>query len=148
MISSHAQKVQFHYLSAVPALTNRTNLKKFLADRLFGQEGLKVNHLNYIFCADAYLLEINKSYLAHDTYTDIITFGLSAVGEPVLADIYISVERVRENAVLFKNSFTRELHRVIFHGALHLCGYKDKTAGQAQQMRSMEQLYLDLYFSR
>ena len=82
----------------------------------------------------------------HNTLTDIITFELSAPGDPVVSDIYISVERVKENALIFRTPFYRELHRVIFHGALHLCGYKDKTTQQTQVMRQMEEDALRKYF--
>jgi rRNA maturation RNase YbeY len=123
----------------------RTELKNFLLS-LFKKEGKKVEAINYIFCTDEYLLELNITHLNHNTYTDIITFELSPQDQPVLSDIYISVERVKENAQLFKTTFQRELHRVVFHGALHLCGYKDKYKEQAQLMRTMEEHYLDAYF--
>jgi rRNA maturation RNase YbeY len=110
------------------------------------KERKKVDALNYIFCTDDYLLEINKKYLNHDNYTDIITFELSSKDQPLLSDIYISSERVRDNASMFKTSFSRELHRVIFHGALHLCGYDDKKREQALLMREMENVYLSQYF--
>ncbi len=83
--------------------------------------------LQYIFCSDAYLLDINREYLQHDFFTDIITFDLSEKGQPINAEIYISVERVRDNAANYNSSFRKEIHRVIFHGVLHLCGYKDKS---------------------
>lgn len=107
---------------------------------------MSIEAINYIFCDDAYLLKINQQYLYHDTYTDIITFQLSPKGQALLSDIYISVERVRENASLFNTSIKRELHRVIFHGALHLCGYKDKTKADALKMRMAEEKALNLYF--
>jgi rRNA maturation RNase YbeY len=89
---------------------------------------------------------LNKTHLNHDTYTDIITFELSPKNEALIADIYISVERVKENAQSFTTSFQKELHRVIFHGALHLCGYKDKSKKQSQLMRFKEEENLILYF--
>jgi probable rRNA maturation factor len=140
-------KVQFHFLTKPFNLKERGELKSFIA-KAIKREGRKVEAINYIFCTDAYLLEINKSYLNHDTYTDIITFELSEKGEPLLADIYISVDRVRENARAFSTSFTRELHRVIFHGALHLLGFKDKSDKQARQMRAKEEEILSDYFDR
>jgi len=109
-------------------------------------EKQKVKQINYIFCSDEYLLQLNQSYLQHDTLTDIITFPFNPPGEPLVSDIYISVERVRENAGLYKSSFNRELHRVIFHGLLHLSGYKDKTKEQALLMRNKEEIYLNKYF--
>lgn len=114
--------------------------------QLFKKEGRKVEAINYIFCTDDYLLELNKTHLNHDTYTDIITFELSGPHQPILSDVYISVERVKENSKLFNATFKRELHRVIFHGALHLCGYKDKSKEQSHQMRSKEEQYLNKYF--
>lgn len=130
--------IQFHFTSGRVYLPHRTALKGFIVD-LFKQEGFEVEAINYIFCNDAYLLEINRQYLNHDTYTDIVTFPLSEKGEPIVSDIYISTERVKANAETFVTSFTRELHRVIFHGALHLCGYKDKKKAEAEEMRKMEE---------
>ena len=101
--------------------------------------------LQYIFCSDDRLLEINKQFLNHDYYTDIITFNLSGANQPINAEIYISVDRVRENAGDFNSSVPMELHRVIFHGALHLCGYKDKTRKDQTEMRKMEDKYLEMY---
>lgn len=139
------RKIQFHYITPSFFLPNRTQLKAFII-KAFKKEGFKVGEVNYIFCTDPYLLQINQQYLNHDTYTDIITFPYSQKGEPVSSDIYISIDRVRQNAKDFNTSFTRELHRVIFHGMLHLCGYKDKNKEQTQQMREKEDYYLDLYF--
>lgn len=101
--------------------------------------------LQYIFCSDDYLLQINRQFLHHDYYTDIITFDLTEESYPINAEIYISVDRVRDNAREFGNSLRRELHRVIFHGALHLCGYKDKNPREQELMRQMEEKYLKLY---
>src|ERR1044072_2271279 len=112
------KKVRFHFLTEGFSLKNRGRLKQFLVE-LCRKEGQKIEAINYIFCDDQYLLDINKTYLKHDTYTDIVTFQLSEPGKPLLADIYISIERVKENAGNFQVSFRSELHRVIFHGALH-----------------------------
>src|SRR5688572_27775508 len=138
-------KIKFHYVDVSFPFAERERLKAFLLG-LFKKEGKKVEHINYIFCDDRHLLSLNEQYLNHNTLTDIITFELSDPGQPLVADVYISAERVRENAALFATPFYRELHRVIFHGALHLCGYKDKNKQQAQEMRSMEELYLKTYF--
>jgi probable rRNA maturation factor len=135
--------IQFNFLVGV-GLTDRTRLKQFLA-RLVKKEGKKLAELQYIFCSDDYLLAINQEYLGHDDYTDIITFDLSAKPQPINAEIYISVPRVRENARIYKTTVGRELHRVIFHGALHLCGYKDKTPKDQKMMREMEEKCLLLY---
>ena len=100
--------------------------------------------LNYIFCADEYLLGINKRYLSHDTLTDIITFDLSEKGV-LTGEIYISVERVKENAAKFNTTYMNELRRVIFHGALHLCGFTDKKEAERKAMRLEEDKCLEAY---
>jgi probable rRNA maturation factor len=135
--------IQFNFLEPID-LRDRTRLKRFLAS-LFKKEGKQLDELQYIFCSDDYLLDINRQYLNHDYYTDIITFDLSEMGQSINAEIYISVDRVRENAREFGSSLRQELHRVIFHGALHLCGYKDKTSAQEKEMRKMEEKYLTLW---
>lgn len=101
--------------------------------------------MQYVFCSDEYLLEINRQYLQHDFYTDIISFELgdSFVTE---GEIYISVDRIRENAGILGKTIKEELHRVIFHGALHLCGYKDKLKKDQLEMRKKEDRYLQKYF--
>lgn len=98
--------------------------------------------LNFIFCSDNYLLEINKQFLNHDTYTDIITFDNSEKEAIIYGDIFISIDRVRENAKSFKTALATELHRVIIHGTLHLLGYKDKTAKEKTLMTEKEDFYL------
>ena len=106
-------------------------------------EGFKVGDINYIFCDDDYLHKINVEFLNHDTLTDIISFDYS-VGKILQGDIFISIERVKENASDFKVSFLEELHRVLVHGVLHYCGYKDKTDDDAKIMRQKEDLYIAL----
>lgn len=113
---------------------------------MVSEEGRQIDRISIIFCSDDYLLEINKSYLSHNYYTDIITFSLASKEEPLVSDIYISIDRVRENAKEFASSFTWELHRVIFHGILHLCGYEDKIVSQSKKMRRLEDWYLGEYF--
>jgi len=137
--------VQFHFLEGANLLTQRTHLKTFIRS-LFKREKKPLAEIHYIFCSDDYLLEINRQHLKHDYYTDIITFDLSEPGKPINAEIYISVDRVRDNARQFKTSLKNELHRVIFHGALHLCGYKDKTSKDQAVMRKMEDKNLAKYF--
>jgi rRNA maturation RNase YbeY len=107
-------------------------------------ENKKEGEINYIFCDDDYLLEINQQYLNHDTLTDIISFDYS-VGNELHGDIYISVERVRENAVDFNVPFDDELKRVMAHGVLHYCGYKDKTDADEALMRSKEEEKMKLF---
>jgi rRNA maturation RNase YbeY len=109
-------------------------------------EGVAAEEINYIFCSDQFLFKLNNMYLKHNTYTDIITFQYSS--QPVFSDIYISIDRVRENARLYDITFLKELYRVMFHGALHLCGYKDKTKKDSFEMRNKEDSYLGLYVSR
>ena len=104
-------------------------------------EGFKYEDINYIFCDDDYLHKINIEFLNHDTLTDIISFDYS-VGKILQGDIYISVERVKDNAIDFNELFENELHRVMVHGVLHYCGYKDKTTDEATVMRSKENHYL------
>jgi probable rRNA maturation factor len=127
-------------------LKNKTKLKAFLKEQ-FAREGQKLRGLQYVFCSDDYLLEINKQFLDHDTFTDIVTFELSEDPEVTEGEIYISVDRVKENAEKYQVTEEQELHRVIFHGALHLCGYKDKSKEDATKMREKENEYLNLYFN-
>ncbi len=100
--------------------------------------------INYIFCTDKYLARLNKDFLNHSTLTDIITFDNSNSDKSIDADIYISIERVAENATKFKNSFNDELHRVMIHGILHLLGFKDKKASEKALMRKKEDACLSL----
>ena len=102
----------------------------------------KIEALNYIFCSDEYLHHINRKYLNHDPYTDIITFDPSEEKGVIEGDIFISIDRVKENAGNYKTPFANELYRVMAHGLLHLLGYKDKTPSQQKNMRQMENLCL------
>lgn len=139
-------KISFFYQQKKVPLAERTRLKIFI-QKLFISEKKKLGSLSYIFCTDKYLLKINKDYLGHDYYTDIITFDISDSDEYIQAEIYISAERVWDNAQKFGISFKSELHRVIFHGALHLCGYGDKTKVEKEKMRRKEDFYLKSFFS-
>jgi len=135
-------KVQFFF--EVPAdLKQRTQLKSFI-NKLFKIEGKSLDSLVYVFTTDKKLLALNKEYLNHDYYTDILTFDLSE-GSQIKGEIYISIDRVRSNALWLRVSFKNELLRVILHGALHLCGYKDKTATQERKIRSREDEYLYMF---
>lgn len=107
------------------------------------ETGKKVGAINIIFCSDSYLLEINQKYLQHDTLTDIVTFDYCD-DKYIAGDIYISLDRVEENAIKYKESFDREFHRVIFHGILHLLGYGDKSKEEEKEMRAKEDFYLNL----
>ena len=108
--------------------------------------GKRVGEVNYLFCDDYYLINVNRTYLNHDTYTDIITFDYVA-GNIVSGDIFISIQRVEENARLFKVPFEQELHRVIIHGILHLLGQEDKSETDAKEMRRREEECLSLWNS-
>lgn len=139
-------EILFFFPSTTVALRQRNELKQFLL-KMAKKEGRAIASLNIIFCGDAQLLQINQSFLQHDDYTDIITFDLSASkNEAVTAEIYISAERVRENAKAFQTTINRELHRVIFHGVLHLCGYGDKKPKEVKLMREKEGEWLNKYF--
>ena len=139
------EKIHFFYQDVRFAFQNREALKAFLI-KLFRKEQTPLASLNVIFCSDDDLLEINRHYLHHNYYTDIITFPLSQKGNPVKAELYISIDRVKDNAMQNKSSFKKELHRVIFHGCLHLTGYNDKSSQQIKKIREREDHYLRLYF--
>jgi len=138
------KKVNFHYLDVTIGLRKRKFLKLFIL-KIFKKEKKPIHELNLIFCSDAYLLKINQEFLHHDELTDIITFDLSS-GSHIKGEIYISQARVRINARLYNSLISHELHRVMFHGVLHLCGYKDKSFVDKKQMREKENFYLSRYF--
>jgi probable rRNA maturation factor len=140
-----ATKSAIYFFFETPvSLKDRTGIKKLVAS-VFRAESVAVSSLNYIFCTDKRLLKINQDFLKHDFYTDIITFELNPKGQPIEGEIYISIDRVRENAISHGVSFKEELLRVILHGGLHLCGYKDKTVSQVKQIRQKEDFYLSKY---
>ncbi len=123
---------------------NKTLLKAFI-EKLIKKEGRSLAAINYIFCSDEFLLQMNRDFLQHDYYTDIISFGLSDKNQPVEAEIYISIDRVKDNAISLGVSYREEMLRVIFHGVLHLCGFKDKTKSEIFTMRAKEDQYLQLF---
>lgn len=106
-------------------------------------EQKKAGKITYIFCTDEALLKVNKEFLDHDYYTDVITFDY-VKGKIISADIFVSLPRISENAISLNKDFNSELHRVLAHGILHLCGYNDKTDDEIQQMRQKEDFYLSL----
>lgn len=124
-------------------LREASKVKKWLT-KVVIRRGKSVGNINYLFCDDEYLLEVNRQYLNHDTYTDIITFDYVA-GGLISGDILISIERVKDNAGKFGVTFECELHRVIVHGVLHLLGQGDKTDEEAKEMRSQEEEALMLF---
>lgn len=124
-------------------LKEKMKVKRWISE-IVKSQGKRVGDVNYLFCDDAYLIEVNRSYLDHDTYTDIITFDY-VEGDRISGDILISVERVKENAATFHATFEQELHRVIIHGVLHLLGQGDKSEAEAKVMRSREDAALALW---
>jgi probable rRNA maturation factor len=138
--------VRFHFQKHC-SLSGRTALKSFIVS-IFKKEKRAIADLSIVFCDDDYLLGLNKRFLQHDYYTDILSFRLSSAQDPLVAEIYISVDRVSDNASNLQESFREELHRVIFHGILHFCGYKDKSKSDTLNMRTLESKYLKAYFSK
>ena len=133
--------IQFSFQTNYP-LKSRTKIKQWIK-QVIEAKGKKTGNITYIFCDDEYLLEVNKHYLQHDYYTDVITFDY-VENDLISGDIFISTDRVRENALAFGSSETEELHRVIIHGALHLLSLKDKSEKEASQMRQAENEALKL----
>jgi len=128
-------------------LRNRKKLKEFIS-YLFKKEKKNLRVLNYVFCSDEFLLGINQKYLRHDFYTDIITFDISNSKTEISGEVYISLDRMKENSSLFKVTFLQELLRVVLHGALHLSGYSDKRSAEKKLMRQKEDYYLDMFQER
>ena len=140
MISDEEEKINFHSENIDFSLPNSSTIFSWIESTIH-LEGKKLNHLNFIFCDDEYLHQINVEYLNHDTLTDVITFPYSE-GEIIEGDIFISIDRIQENSKIFKISFDEELHRVMIHGTLHLLGYLDKTVADKTQMTQKENEYL------
>jgi len=142
------QKVQFFYADINKRIKEATSIKLSI-QQLFSDENKTLNSINYIFCSDEYLLSINKEHLNHDYYTDIITFDLTENNEDgIIGEVYISIDRIKDNAATLNNTYTNELLRVVFHGALHLCGYKDKSKKDALLMRNKENYYIQKHKNR
>lgn len=137
---------RFYEQEVRSGLKNKRKLSSFL-DELVQKhrKSIKRSGFTYIFLNDEALLEMNKQFLNHDTFTDIITFDLSENDSELTGEIYISVDRVKENATKFGTNYEDELHRVIFHGALHLCGFKDKSKADSEEMRKQEDKCLKQY---
>ncbi|WP_445733408.1 rRNA maturation RNase YbeY [Mariniflexile sp.] len=131
--------INFNYETAF-SLANEEQLANWIAN-VISSEGYKLEEVNFIFCDDEYLLKLNVEFLNHDTLTDIISFDYS-VGKLIQGDIFISVERVADNANDFNVSMLEELHRVMVHGILHYCGYKDKSEADEKMMRQKEDHHL------
>ncbi|MGZ5191790.1 MAG: rRNA maturation RNase YbeY, partial [Flavisolibacter sp.] len=130
-----------------PVLKQRKRLKLFICE-LFKREKKELHAVTYIFCSDEYLLGINNEFLKHNFYTDVVTFDLGIGGGDIVGEVYISIDRVKDNARKLNTSFDQELHRVIFHAVLHLCGYEDKKPMDKKTMVQKEEFYLKRYFNK
>lgn len=138
MISFQVEDIKFN-------LKNKTVVKNWI-DSVIKKKKRTPGEITFIFCSDAYLLTINQQYLNHDTYTDIITFDYSKDNNqlPISGDIFISIDRVKENALKYSGSFENELYRILIHGVLHLLGYKDKTKADKNEMTRQEENCIEL----
>ena len=141
MPSLSMPKIYFFFQDIKLSIPNKKKLMEFI-ELIFKKESKNLDSINYVFCSDEFLLEINRQFLGRSYYTDVISFDLSEIRNKIQGEIYISIPRVRENAKIFKTSFKSELYRVIFHGVLHLCGYKDKSRLEIEKMKRMENFYL------
>lgn len=137
-------KINFLAAAGRVNIRNKKKVREIIASAFLNNK-VEFNDINIIFCSDSYLLKINQQYLNHDFYTDVITFNLSEKNEPVIGEIYVSTDRIKENAKSFKISYQNELLRVIIHGVLHLCGYEDKSKLSKEKMRQQENLFLKLF---
>jgi len=137
-------QVVFHSADVSISLKNKRQVKTLIQE-IFKQENYRLKKVAYVFCSDEYLLQLNQQHLHHDYFTDTLTFQLSPTEQPVEGEIYISINRIEENAKLYKVPYENELLRVIIHSALHLCGYKDASKKLKHQMHQKENFYIDLY---
>lgn len=133
--------IQIFFEKVQPIKAKKNSIKKQIS-RVIISESKQVGDISVIFCSDEYLLEINRQFLNHDYYTDVITFDY-VEGNVVSGDVFISLDRIKENSLLFHNQAIMELYRVVFHGVLHLIGYNDKTLEEIKEMRSKEEYYLN-----
>lgn len=130
------------YNNTTFSLKNKNKIKKWIIECIEEEEH-EINEIQYIFCDDSFILELNKKTLQHNYFTDIITFQYNNKKEPIQSEIYISIDTVKSNAKLFNTNFQKEILRVIIHGVLHCCGYNDKTKAQEKQIRDKENYYLN-----
>jgi rRNA maturation RNase YbeY len=135
--------ISFNFLESPERPVYLSRIKSIIFQAIH-DAGKIPGEVNYIICSDTYLLEINQKFLRHDNFTDIVTFPTSASDEVVSGEIYISIDRVRENAKELDVDFLAELNRVAVHGVLHLLGYEDHTAEQKAEMRAKEDYYINL----
>lgn len=138
-----AKSVRFTANDVPFRLPKTTEVRRWIIQAIKA-EGYSPDNLQYVWCSDSYLHEVNKQYLNHDTFTDVITFDYSDDNICIQGDIFISIDRVRENARMIRSRVRDELHRVMIHGALHLCGYRDKTSSEKSEMTEKEDYYLSL----
>jgi len=143
LLQSLNNKISFNNIDVNLKLNKIKKLRAWL-NVVIHNENKNLEVISYNFCSDKRLNKINNKYLNHDDYTDIITFDLSDGGD-IFADIYISTERIKENSLKHKTSYKTELMRVMVHGVLHLCGYKDKSQNEEKIMRGKEDFYLSLW---
>lgn len=134
-------KINFFNEDTTYTIKHKTIIKKWI-EATINEEGYQLQELNFILCSDEYLLRINQDFLQHDDYTDVITFDNSEELKTIVGDIFISIDRIKENATNFKSATLNELCRVIIHGTLHLLGYKDKTKKAKTLMTEKEDFYL------
>ena len=137
-------QVVFHSADVSISLKNKRQVK-ILIQEIFKQENNGLKKVVCVFCSDEYLLQLNRKHLHHDYFTDTLTFQLSPADQPVEGEIYISTDRIEENAKLYKVPYENELLRVIIHSTLHLCGYKDDSKKLKYQMHQKENFYIDMY---
>jgi len=135
-------KINFYYENTTPLQEEEKRIQWLQS--IIESEGKKLGEITYILCNDEYLLSINQQYLQHDFYTDIITFDYCK-GKTISGDIFLSLQRVFDNSSLLKTNEEEEINRVLAHGILHLCGYKDKSEQEQKQMREKENFYLKKY---
>jgi probable rRNA maturation factor len=147
MTAKSNESIEFYFEHKALTLTDRYRLKEFIIT-IFKKEKVRVASLLFVFCDDLRVLEMNQEFLGHNYYTDILTFNLAAATRIVQGEIYISLDRVKDNARALNQYCYVELHRVIFHGVLHLCGYRDKSPQEKREMRAKENSYLSAYFKR
>jgi rRNA maturation RNase YbeY len=139
--------VSFYSIGVPIPIKHRRRVRQLVLE-LFAKERVPFEKLSFIFCSDEYLLHLNKEHLSHDYYTDVLTFHLSDPLQEVVGEVYLSTERIKENAKAYDEAYQTELLRVMIHGALHLCGYKDKTKAGQEKMRLKENLYLQQFRKR
>jgi probable rRNA maturation factor len=138
--------VSFHFADKKIRINNTVFIKNFIS-KIFEMEQTPFIKIDYIFCSDEYLLKLNKKFLKHNYYTDVVSFSLNERKKPIIGEVYISIERILDNSKKYNVLFKTELLRVIFHGILHFCGYNDKTKKQVELIRLKENEYLKLFES-